>query len=190
MATWMSVDIGSGNGNTWTNIDSSALRYTDIHLRANSQKITLADLKIYYLNISFKPSRGQSVKRMKNYKITVNEQRNKGRDGSHTDMKMSWHENDFRMIDSLRGHTTCHRWNVERFLSLLHVIIYIYIFQQVATYDDAIKWKHFPCYWPFVRGFHRSPMNSHQKDQWRKALIYSSICAWTNGWVNNREAGD
>ena len=20
---------------------------------------------------------------------------------------------------------------------------------------DAIKWKHFPCYWPFVRGIHR-----------------------------------
>ena len=23
-------------------------------------------------------------------------------------------------------------------------------------YDDAIKWKHFPRYWPFVRGIHRS----------------------------------
>ena len=24
--------------------------------------------------------------------------------------------------------------------------------------DDVIKWKHFPRYWPFVRGFHRSPV--------------------------------
>ena len=27
-------------------------------------------------------------------------------------------------------------------------------------HDDIIKWKHFPRYWPFVRGIHRSPVNS------------------------------
>ena len=26
--------------------------------------------------------------------------------------------------------------------------------------------------------------------QWREALMFSLICAWMNGWVNNREAGD
>ena len=26
--------------------------------------------------------------------------------------------------------------------------------------------------------------------QWRGALTFSLICAWINGWVNNREAGD
>ena len=26
-----------------------------------------------------------------------------------------------------------------------------------AWHDDVIKWKHFPRYWPFVRGIHRSP---------------------------------
>ena len=25
-------------------------------------------------------------------------------------------------------------------------------------HDDVIKWKHFPRYWPFVRGIHRSPV--------------------------------
>ena len=25
-----------------------------------------------------------------------------------------------------------------------------------AWHDDVIKWKHFPRYWPFVRGIHRS----------------------------------
>ena len=34
------------------------------------------------------------------------------------------------------------------------------------------KWKHFPRYWPFVRG------------------IFSLSWAWINGWVSNREAGD
>ena len=57
-------------------------------------------------------------------------------------------------------------------------------------HDDVIKWKHFPRYWPFVWGIHRSPVNSSHKGQWRGALMYSLICEWTNGGVNNREAGD
>ena len=28
------------------------------------------------------------------------------------------------------------------------------------------------------------------KGQWRGALMFSLNCAWVNGWVNNREAGD
>ena len=45
-------------------------------------------------------------------------------------------------------------------------------------HDDVIKWKHFPRHWPFVRGIHRSPIS----------LMFSLICAWMNGWLNNREA--
>ena len=48
----------------------------------------------------------------------------------------------------------------------------------------------FPRYWPFVWGIHQSPLNSPHKGEWRVALMFSLICAWTNGWVNNREAGD
>ena len=48
----------------------------------------------------------------------------------------------------------------------------------------------FPRYWPFVWGIHRSPVNSPHKVQWRGALMFSLICAWINGWVNSREAGD
>ena len=57
-------------------------------------------------------------------------------------------------------------------------------------HDDVIKWKLFPRYWPFVRGIHRSPVNSPHKGQWRRALMFSLFCARINGWVNNREAGD
>ena len=57
-------------------------------------------------------------------------------------------------------------------------------------HGDVSKWKHFPCYWPVVRWIHRSPVNSPHKGQWRGALIFSVICAWINGWVNNRVAGD
>ena len=57
-------------------------------------------------------------------------------------------------------------------------------------HDDVIKWTHFLRYWPFVRGIHRSPVNSPHKGQGRGALMFSLICIWINGWVNNRKAGD
>ena len=49
------------------------------------------------------------------------------------------------------------------------------------AHDDVIKWKHFPRYWPFVRGIHRSPGNSSHKGQWRGALMFSLICVWIIG---------
>ena len=60
----------------------------------------------------------------------------------------------------------------------------------VSSHDDVILKKHFPCYWPFVRGIQRSPANSLHKGQWRGALTLSLIFDWINGWINNREAGD
>ena len=60
----------------------------------------------------------------------------------------------------------------------------------IWVHDDVIKWKHFPRYWPFVRGIHRSPVNSPHKGQWRGALMFCLIRAWINSWVNNCEAGD
>ena len=55
-----------------------------------------------------------------------------------------------------------------------------------------VRWirKYFPRYWPFVRGIHQSPMRSPHKDPCRGALVFSLVCAWTNGWANNRDAGD
>ena len=42
--------------------------------------------------------------------------------------------------------------------------------------------------WPFVRGI--SPVDSPHKGQWRGAFVFSLICAWINGWVKHRAAGD
>ena len=55
-----------------------------------------------------------------------------------------------------------------------------------AVNDEVIKRKHVPRHWPFVRGIHRSPMNSPHKSQWRGALMFSLICAW----ANNGDTGD
>ena len=58
------------------------------------------------------------------------------------------------------------------------------------VHDDVIKWKHFPRYWPFVRGIHRSPVTSPHKGQWRGGLMFSLICISINGWVNSGGTGD
>ena len=71
-----------------------------------------------------------------------------------------------------------------------------------SNHDDVIKWKHFQRYqrylWLLATGYwplpsvtdHRSPVNSPHKGQWRGAFIFSLVCTWINGWINNREAGD
>ena len=59
-----------------------------------------------------------------------------------------------------------------------------------SIHGDVIKWKHFPRYWPYVRGIHRWPVDSPQQGQWCGAMMLSLICAWTNGWANNRDDGD
>ena len=71
-----------------------------------------------------------------------------------------------------------------------HAIVRYVSLVRLFFHDDVIKWKHFPRYWPFVRGIHRSPVNSPHKGQWRGALMFTLICVWINGCVNNREAGD
>ena len=53
-------------------------------------------------------------------------------------------------------------------------------FRLSSSHDDVIKLKHFPRYRPFVRGIHRSPVDSPYKGQWRRALIFSLICTWPN----------
>ena len=69
-----------------------------------------------------------------------------------------------------------------------------YQWSECACVSSWSWWRHqmetSPRYWSFVRGIHRSSVNSPRKDQWRGALMFSLICAWINGWVNHRVAGD
>ena len=55
-------------------------------------------------------------------------------------------------------------------------------------------WRHqmdtFSALLALCAGNSLSLVNSLHKGQWRGALIFSLVCAWTNGWANNREAGD
>ena len=45
-------------------------------------------------------------------------------------------------------------WTEERYRG------YRMVSYESERHDDVIKWKHFPRYWPFVRGIHRSTVNS------------------------------
>ena len=103
---------------------------------------------------------------------------------------VNWiHRNNYNEISIKNTHFhwmkciwKCRLRNVGRFFSASMC--------KASVHDDVIKWKHFPRYWPFVRGIHRWPVNSPHKGQWRGALMFSLICAWIKDWVNNREAGD
>ena len=64
-------------------------------------------------------------------------------------------------------------------------VIFIWLYVEntfILHHDDVIKWKRFPRNWSFVRGIHRSPVNSPHKGQWRGALMFSLICVWINDW--------
>ena len=50
----------------------------------------------------------------------------------------------------------------------------------------VIKWKHFPRYWPFVRGIHRSPVNSPHKGQWRGTFFFD---LQLNKWLGKQSWG-
>ena len=67
---------------------------------------------------------------------------------------------------------------------------YIYI---SCFHEDVIKWKHVPRHWLLCGEFTGdcgSPVNLPHTDQWRGVLMFSLIFAWTNGWVNNQDAGN
>ena len=49
----------------------------------------------------------------------------------------------------------------------------------------SLRWKHFSCYWPLVRGIHRSPVDFPRKAS--DAQFYL-VCTGTNGWANNQDA--
>ena len=76
--------------------------------------------------------------------------------------------NIFRVTGPLRGESISHRWISSEGIPMLLTHL---------RHNDVIKWKHFPLYWPFVWGIHRSPVISHHKGQWRGALMFSLICA-------------
>ena len=73
--------------------------------------------------------------------------------------------------------------------SAWHMMKYIYMHIIASTW-----WPHqmetFSTLLAFCAGNHRSPVNSPHKGQWRRVLMFSLICAWTNSWANNGDTSD
>ena len=97
-------------------------------------------------------------------------------------VNITWHILDVTFFEYVND-----EWNFVQGFSKGSILPYLNL---LSNYDDVIKWKHFPRYWPFVWGIHRSPVNSPHKGQWRGALMFSLISVWINGWVNSRDADD
>ena len=79
--------------------------------------------------------------------------------------------------------TTFTKYCLTQWISNLPGSFKIHWVRHYLEHDDVIKWKHFPRYWPFVRGIHRLPVNSPHKGQGRGALMFSLICAGVGGAV-------
>ena len=106
-------------------------------------------------------------------------------------MRYMWKNPGSLHFSNLRSVTIFSRFHIEKWILILSKLFWATdSLKKTTNHVDVIKWKHFPRYWPFVRGFHRSPVISPQKGQWRGALVFSSICVWIKGSENNREAGD
>ena len=67
---------------------------------------------------------------------------------------------------------------------------YCCLFMLRQLHDDVIKWKHFPRYWRFVLGIHRTPGEFPTQRPVTRSFDFFFIYARITGWVNNREAGD
>ena len=53
--------------------------------------------------------------------------------------------------------------------------------ERQQTHDDVMKWKHFPRYWPFVRGIHRSPV-ARSSDVFFDLRLNKRLSKKSRGW--------
>ena len=76
----------------------------------------------------------------------------------------------------------CECYETRTGIYLWSLSCWIYSIMMTSSHEHI-----FQRHWHFVGGIHRSPVNSPHKCQWRGALMFSLICVWINGWVDNRE---
>ena len=71
-------------------------------------------------------------------------------------------ENQTKFVNwhAMAMETPVKKWPLLAEAKMTHLVVYTC---KYLHHDDVIKWKHFPHYWPFVRGIHRSRVNFPQK---------------------------
>ena len=92
---------------------------------------------------------------------------------------------------------TCWRHNYRNFIKDVHACWAVCGDSHAGSFgqnSDCAWWRHqmetFSALPALYAGIHWSPVISPHKGQQRGALMFSLICVWTNGWVNDRNAGD
>ena len=98
------------------------------------------------------------------------------------------------------------KWTSFCYIGVIYKLKYNKIYKQRSAYYRVcwapVFWCSFVISWwrhqmetfsallAICAGNSPSPVNSPHKGQWRRALMFSLICAWINGWINNGDAGD
>ena len=100
-------------------------------------------------------------------------------------MEVEW-SYEFLFLASMRNYFIyrCHLSLEERYKLQIYILISSKQFSK-SWWRHQMETLSALDYWPFVRGIHRSLVNSSHKGDWRGALMFSLICAWTNGCVKN-----
>ena len=88
----------------------------------------------------------------------------------------------------------CHNCMLYQYLSGIHPCL-SHQYLHMSIYPSVNPWwchqmETFSALLALCVGIHRSPLNSPDKDQWSGALMFSLMCAWTNGWVNDCDIDD
>ena len=69
--------------------------------------------------------------------------------------------------------------------------VLLVVFKVSFTGTKRVSWRHqMDTFSASLAICKRPPVDSPHNDQWRGVLMFSLICAWTNRWANNRDAGD
>ena len=85
---------------------------------------------------------------------------------SFISIHFTWRHTDFRWLN-FKQNLVMNGWDISS-----ETALWVHSSEVKWAHDDVIKWKHFPRYWPFVWGIHRSPVNSPHKGQWCGALMF------------------
>ena len=85
-------------------------------------------------------------------------------------------------------------WIMSIVICLLVAILFRVYMLTTLMLKPVSWWRHqmktFATLLALCAGNSPSPVNSPHKSQWRRALMFALICAWTKGSINNQDTGD
>ena len=83
----------------------------------------------------------------------------------------------------------CHTLAQEIYVCIVFCCYFVTVWFY-ECHDDVIKWKHFSWIGPFVKGIHRSPVDSPHKASSAELWCFLWPAPEKKGWANNRDVGD